>query len=119
MILDRLLNLGLELGSRHGLSGLGVGDLAAGLLVGLHQPGLVQLWPLEDLDLAGVDLLHGVDRPAPLQDGVGDGVGDQLLDQLLDGAGAHVAGDDLGHASTNLADLKKTTEMLKSNSAKL
>ena len=110
MYLDRLLNLGLELWPGDGLSGLGVGDLAAALLVSLHQPSLVQLGPLEDLDLAGVDLLHGVDAPAPLEDGVSDGVWDELLDQLLDGAGAHVTGDDLGHASTNLADLKITTD---------
>merc|ERR1712088_666311 len=66
--LDRLLDLGLVLGLGDSLSGLGIGHLASGLLVSLHQPGPVKLGPLEDLHLASVDLLHGVDRPALLDD---------------------------------------------------
>ena len=57
MDLDRLLDLGLVLGLGDGLSGLGVGHLASGLFVSLHQPSPVQLGPLEDLHLASVDLL--------------------------------------------------------------
>ena len=51
--------------------------------------------------------LHGVDRPAPLEDGVSDGVWDELFDELLDGSAAHVTGDDLGHAGTDFADLQR------------
>ena len=109
--LDRLEHWGLvSLGSLDDLAGAGVGGrdgLAGSLAVKVHQLVEVEAGPLEDLDLADVDLVQVVDTLASLLNVDGDGVGDELGDDLLEVAGGDFAGDDVDHLFADLSDLKR------------
>jgi len=103
--LNRLLHLGLESRLLDNFACLGICDRLPTVLVQFQQLVTIQLWPLEDLDLQGVDLLHGVDASALLLDVEGQRVSDQLLDELPGAAVADLASDDLGHSLADLANL--------------
>lgn len=106
--LDRLLHWRLiALGPVHDLAGGGVGDgLGGSFAVQVHQLVQVEAGLLQDLDLADVDLVQGVDALASLLDVDSDGVRDQLLNNVLQVAGRDLAGDDVDHFLADLTNLK-------------
>jgi len=83
---------------------LGV-NLDASLAVELGQSVKVQLWLLDNLDLAHVAVLNWVDWHGSLGDIAGDAVWEELLDELWDVAVGDLLGNDLGHLLSDLLDL--------------
>jgi len=84
--LFRLSLLLLLLGALDGL-GSNVGHLGAVVAVHLHELGDVKLGRLEDLHLAHVHVLQGVDARARLLNLLAHALGDELVDKLLEVAG--------------------------------
>jgi hypothetical protein len=125
--LDRSENLGLDKVTT--LHDLGAGVGVGGLAVGLEQLGHVKLGGLEDLGLADVDVVQGVDalekglatgfrttatpesmsatpaHLAGLLNLAADRLGDKLLDELLEVGALGLAAHDLDHLGADLSDL--------------
>jgi len=83
---------------------LGV-HLHASLTVELGQAVEVNLGSLDDLDLAHMAILDGVDWLGSLYDISSDAIGQKLLDELWDIGVADIGDDDLGHLLSDLLDL--------------
>ena len=96
--------------------GLGLGvasDLSTDLLTGrtgvdLGELGSIELWCLEDLDLADVDVLERVDALTGLHDILTDELRNELLDSLHELTAGDLLGHDVSHLladGTNLSGL--------------
>lgn len=73
----------------------------------LEKLGDIKLGCLQDLCLADIDVLEGVDGAGRLFNLTADRLGEELLDELLEVAGSRFAGHDLEHLFTDLADLAR------------
>ena len=65
----------------------------------------IELWLLDDLDLADVAVLNRVDWHSGFGDVASNGVWEEFLDQLWDVAVGDLLGDDFGHLLSDLFDL--------------
>jgi len=80
-------------------------DFDAGFTVKFGQPMEINLWLLDDLDLADVAVLNRVDWHSGFGDVAGNGVWEEFLDQLWDVAVGDLFGDDFSHLLSDLFDL--------------
>jgi hypothetical protein len=88
-----------------GVGGRNGSGLSRSLSVQVHQLVQVESGLLEHLHLADVDVVKWVDAHARLLNVHGHGVGDELVHDLLQVTGGDLAGDDVYHLLTNLANL--------------
>lgn len=79
--------------------------VGVGLAVEVKKSTKVELGCLQELDLADVDVLEGVDALGALLDLATHNLGDELLGELGKSAAAGLTGHDLDHLLADLPDL--------------
>jgi len=89
------------------LTNLLAGLVGVRLAVEVQKSTEVELGCLEELDLADVHVLEGVDALGGLLNLAAHDLGDELLGELAEGAAAGLAGHDLDHLLPDLPDLRR------------
>lgn len=83
--------------------------VGARLAVESHQSTEVELGRLQQLDLADVNVLQGVDALGGLLDLTANDLGDELRSELRQGAAGSLTLNDVGHLAANGTDLGRSS----------